>query len=144
MPDVTKSVLVPYSAQQMYDLVFKCEDYPAFLPWCGGGRILEQNGNTLSAELKIDFKGIKQSFSTENVNDPGRRIDMKLKDGPFKSLEGHWVFTPLAEDACRVDFNLQYHFSNGLLEKVIGPVFSYITSTFVDSFVKRAEAVYDQ
>lgn len=144
MPDVTKSVLVPYSAQQMYDLVFKCEDYPAFLPWCGGGRILEQNGNTLSAELKIDFKGIKQSFSTENVNDPGRRIDMRLKDGPFKSLEGHWIFTPLAEDACRVDFNLEYHFSNALLEKVVGPVFSYITSTFVDSFVKRAEAVYDK
>jgi ribosome-associated toxin RatA of RatAB toxin-antitoxin module len=143
MPDVTKSVLVPYSAQQMYDLVFKVEDYPAFLPWCGGGRILEQNGNELSAELKIDFKGIKQSFSTANTNDPGRRIDMRLKDGPFKSLQGHWVFTPLADDACRVDFRLEYHFSNAILEKVVGPVFSYITSTFVEAFVTRAEAVYE-
>jgi ribosome-associated toxin RatA of RatAB toxin-antitoxin module len=142
MPDVSKTVLVPYSAQQMYDLVVNCEDYPAFLPWCAGGRILEQKGERVSAELKIDFKGIKQSFSTENINVNGRRIDMTLKDGPFKSLQGHWLFTPLAEDACRVDFRLEYHFSSGLLEKVVGPVFAHITSTFVDAFVKRAEAIY--
>ena len=142
MPDVSKTVLVPYSAQQMYDLVVNCEDYPAFLPWCAGGRILEQKGERVSAELKIDFKGIKQSFSTENINVEGRRIDMTLKDGPFQSLQGHWLFTPLAEDACRVDFRLEYHFSSGLLEKVVGPVFAHITSTFVDAFVKRAEAIY--
>jgi ribosome-associated toxin RatA of RatAB toxin-antitoxin module len=133
---------VPYSAQRMYDLVVHCEDYPAFLPWCAGARILEQKGQRVSAELKIDFKGIKQSFSTENINEEGRRIDMTLKDGPFKSLQGHWLFTPLAEDACRVDFRLEYHFSSGLLEKVVGPVFAHITSTFVDAFVKRAEAIY--
>ncbi len=142
MSEVMKSVLVPYSARQMYDLVADCEAYPAFLPWCGGGRILEQNGNTVSAELRIDFKGIKQSFATRNETIPGERIDMKLLTGPFKSLEGHWVFTPLAEDACRVDFQLEYHFSSGLLEKVVGPVFAHITSTFVDAFVKRAEDVY--
>ena len=96
----------------------------------------------MSAELRIDFKGIKQSFATHNVNIPGERIDMKLLSGPFKSLEGHWVFTPLAEDACRVDFRLEYHFSSSLLEKMIGPVFSHITSTFVDAFVTRAESVY--
>ena len=142
MPAVKKTVLVPFSAQQMYDLVANCEDYPAFLPWCSGGRILEQNGDTLAAELKIDFRGIRQSFSTRNRNVPGSSIDMELLSGPFKSLQGHWHFTPLADDACRVDFELEYHFSSGLLEKVIGPVFSHITATFVDAFVKRAEAVY--
>ncbi len=142
MPAVKKTVLVPFSAQKMYDLVVNCEDYPAFLPWCAGGRILEQNGETLSAELKIDFRGIKQTFSTRNRNVPGTSIDMQLLSGPFKSLQGHWRFTPLADDACRVDFELEYHFSSSLLEKVIGPVFSHITSTFVDAFVKRAEAIY--
>jgi len=142
MPGVTKSVLVTHSARQMYDLVANCEEYPAFLPWCAGGRILEQKGDVVSAELKIDFKGIKQSFSTENVNIPGQSIDMKLLSGPFKSLEGHWRFTPLTEEACRVDFSLEYHFSNSLLEKVVGPVFSHITATFVDAFVKRAESKY--
>ena len=142
MSEVSKSVLVPFSARQMYDLVVNCEDYPDFLPWCGGGRILEKNGNAVSAELRIDFKGIQQTFATQNVNVPGERIDMKLLSGPFKSLEGHWVFAPLAEDACRVDFRLEYHFSSSLLEKMIGPVFSHITSTFVDAFVTRAESVY--
>jgi ribosome-associated toxin RatA of RatAB toxin-antitoxin module len=142
MPDVSKTVLVPYSARQMFDLVNNCEDYPAFLPWCAGGRILEQNGNALSAELLIDFKGIKQSFSTQNVNTPGERIEMRLLDGPFKSLEGLWVFTPLAENACKVEFRLEYHFKSGLLEKVVGPVFAHITSTFVEAFVTRAETIY--
>lgn len=142
MPEVTKTVLVPYSAQQMYDLVANCEDYPAFLPWCAGGRILEQKGNIVCAELKIDFKGIKHAFTTENTNQPGSRIDLRLKDGPFRHLEGHWLFTPLAEDACRIDFRLEYHFSSSLLEKVVGPVFGHIAATFVDAFVKRAENVY--
>ena len=109
MPGVTKSVLVPFSAQKMYDLVVNCEDYPAFLPWCAGGRILEQKGDELSAELKINFKGIQQSFSTRNRNVPGKSIEMALLSGPFKSLRGHWRFTALAEDACRVEFELEYH-----------------------------------
>ncbi|NBP26435.1 MAG: type II toxin-antitoxin system RatA family toxin [Betaproteobacteria bacterium] len=124
------------------DLVVNCEDYPAFLPWCAGGRILEQNGNELSAELQIDFKGIKQSFSTRNRNIPGSSIEMELLSGPFKSLRGNWRFTALAEDACRVEFELEYHFASSLLEKIVGPVFSHITATFVDAFVQRAEARY--
>lgn len=142
MPDVSKTVLVPFSAKQMYDLVAKCEDYPAFLPWCAGGRILDQKDNIVSAELEIDFKGIKQSFSTRNVNVPGECIEMRLLSGPFRSLEGRWRFIALSEEACKVEFRLDYHFSSGLLEKVIGPVFAHITATFVDSFVARAEAVY--
>jgi ribosome-associated toxin RatA of RatAB toxin-antitoxin module len=126
----------------MYDLVVNCEDYPAFLPWCAGGRILEQNGNELSAELQIDFKGIKQSFSTRNRNIPGSSIEMELLSGPFKSLRGNWRFTALAEDACRVEFELEYHFASSLLEKIVGPVFSHITATFVDAFVQRAETRY--
>ena len=144
MPAVSKTVLVPHSAQQMYELVAKVEDYPAFLPWCAGGRILEQKGEQVFAELKIDFKGIKQSFSTDNVNVPGERIDMRLREGPFKSLEGHWRFSALSDEACRVDFSLEYHFSNAILEKVVGPVFGHIAATFVDAFVQRAEAVYGE
>jgi ribosome-associated toxin RatA of RatAB toxin-antitoxin module len=141
MPEVTKTVLVPYSAQEMYDLVAKIEDYPAFLPWCSGAQILERKPSGVSARLNIDFKGIKQSFATENENQPGSRIDIRLKDGPFKALQGHWVFTSLAPEACRVDFRLEYHFSSGLLEKVVGPVFGHIAATFVDAFVKRAESL---
>jgi len=142
MPEVTKTVLVPYSAQEMYGLVAGIEDYPAFLPWCSGAKILEREGDRVSARLDIDFKGIKQSFSTENENVPGQRIDLRLKEGPFRSLQGHWVFTSLADEACRVDFRLEYHFSSSLLEKVIGPVFGHIAATFIDAFVRRAESLH--
>jgi ribosome-associated toxin RatA of RatAB toxin-antitoxin module len=140
MPQVTKTVLVPFSAQEMYGLVAGIEDYPAFLPWCAGAQILERKEDGVSARLEIDFKGIKQSFATENTNQQGQRIDMRLKEGPFRSLQGHWRFTPLADDACRIDFELEYHFSSALLEKVIGPVFGHIAATFVDAFVRRAES----
>lgn len=139
MPEVTKTVLVPYSAKEMYELVANIEDYPLFLPWCSGAQILERKTDGVSARLNIDFKGIKQSFSTENRNTPESRIDMQLKEGPFRALQGQWLFTALAEDACRIDFRLEYHFSSAILEKVVGPVFGHIAATFVDAFVKRAE-----
>lgn len=142
MPEVTKTVLVPYSAKEMYELVANIEDYPAFLPWCSGAQILERKGDGVSARLNIDFKGIKQSFATENRNTPESRIDMQLKEGPFRALQGQWLFTALAEDACRIDFRLEYHFASAILEKVVGPVFGHIAATFVDAFVRRAEDLH--
>jgi len=69
-------------------------------------------------------------------------MDLKLRDGPFDHLAGHWRFTPLGDTACKIEFRLQYEFSSQLLEKALGPVFHHITNTFVDSFVKRAQKVY--
>ncbi|MNY58012.1 Persistence and stress-resistance toxin PasT [compost metagenome] len=70
------------------------------------------------------------------------RIDMTFADGPFKTFNGSWRFTPLRADACKIEFHLHYEFSSFILEKIIGPVFSMIANTFVDAFVKRAEVVY--
>ena len=67
---------------------------------------------------------------------------MRLIEGPFRVLDGEWRFTPLREDACKIDFRLHYEFSSKLLEMLVGPVFSYIANTMVDAFVKRAEKVY--
>lgn len=143
MREVVKSVLVPYSSQEMYQLVADVESYPSFLPWCGGASVRPSDGDGMVlAEVQIQFKGIGQSFTTRNQNQPFSRIDMALHDGPFRSLEGHWTFQPLGETACKVAFRLNYQFSSGLLERLIGPVFEHITSTFVDAFVKRAEALY--
>ena len=69
-------------------------------------------------------------------------MKMSLVEGPFKHLEGTWVFKPLREDACKIDFELHYEFSSRLLENLIGPVFNMIANSFVESFRKRAEAVY--
>ncbi|MBP8277763.1 MAG: type II toxin-antitoxin system RatA family toxin, partial [Propionivibrio sp.] len=81
-------------------------------------------------------------FTTENAKEIPFSMGMKLVDGPFRRLEGGWRFKPLAEHACKVEFHLSYEFSSKLFEKIIGPVFSQITGTFVEAFVKRANQVY--
>ena len=141
---VEKSVLIEYPAAQMYALVEDVAAYPAFLPWCGGTEILRKEGNITRAAIIIDFRGIKQRFSTENRADPPQSIDMTLVDGPFRQLDGTWRFKPLGENACKIEFRLHYEFSSKLLEKIVGPVFHYIASTFVEAFVKRARQIYGQ
>ncbi len=104
---------------------------------------MQQRGeNELVATLSIHFHGVRQSFTTNNVNTRPTSINMALIDGPFRHLDGAWTFKPLRADACKIDFDLSYEFSSKLLEKLIGPVFNMIANSFVDSFCKRAEAVY--
>jgi len=126
----------------MFALVDRVEDYPKFLPWCGGVEVKEREENRLVATLSINYHGIKQSFTTENTNSPPELMKMRLLEGPFKHLDGTWVFKPLRADACKIEFDLRYEFASRILEQVIGPVFNIIATSFVDSFCKRAEAVY--
>ncbi|RJF95416.1 type II toxin-antitoxin system RatA family toxin [Noviherbaspirillum saxi] len=142
MAVVHKSVLLGYSAEQMFALVDNIEDYPKFLPWCGGTDVRQREGNKVVAMLHINYHGVKQSFSTENTNVPPTSINMVLIEGPFKHLHGTWNFKPLRADACKIDFELHYEFSSRMLEQIIGPVFNMIAGSFVDSFCKRAESVY--
>jgi ribosome-associated toxin RatA of RatAB toxin-antitoxin module len=142
MAQVEKTVLVGHSAQRMFDLVDMVERYPEFLPWCGGIDLIRRDEAVTVATLHIDYHHIKQNFTTENHKTYPSMMDIKLKDGPFRHLEGVWRFIPLSNDACKIDFQLNYEFSNAFLEKLISPVFSHIANTFVDAFVERAEQVY--
>ena len=137
-----KTVLVAYSAEQMFNLVDGVEAYPQFMPWCGGSSVNKLNEATVHATVQINYHHIKQSFTTENVRTPPHQIDIALLDGPFKHLDGCWRFIPLSPSACKIEFRLHYEFSNKLLEKMVGPVFHYIANSFVDAFIHRAEKVY--
>ena len=139
---VEKTVLVAYSAEQMFNLVDGVEAYPQFMPWCGGSSVNKLNEATVHATVQINYHHIKQSFTTENVRTPPHQIDIALLDGPFKHLDGCWRFIPLSPSACKIEFRLHYEFSNKLLEKMVGPVFHYIANSFVDAFIHRAEKVY--
>jgi ribosome-associated toxin RatA of RatAB toxin-antitoxin module len=141
MQCVKKSVLVPHSAQAMYTLVDRVEDYPRFLPWCAGATVLESHPGGKTARLDVDYHGVKAHWTTANANTPGERIVVTLRDGPFKHLHGEWRFIALAEKACKVEFDLAYEFSSIVLERVVGPVFGHIANSFIDAFVRRAEAV---
>lgn len=142
MAVVEKSVLIEHTAGQMFDLVDGVENYPAFLPWCGGTELLERSESKTAARLHINYHGLKASFATENAKEAGRWMTIQLREGPFRQMDGLWRFTPLGDSACKVEFRLHYEFSNRLLEKALGPVFHHIANTFVDSFVKRAHHLY--
>ena len=145
MKTVQKSVLIWYTAQEMFALVTDVPSYPQFLPWCDHSRVLEQGDSSMLAEVGIAFAGIKQTFTTRNQHVPGRRVDLKLVSGPFSNLDGSWTFTPVGggtQRACKVDLELRYGFQNLALSALVGPVFDRIAGSLVDAFVKRAEQVY--
>jgi len=144
MKRILHSVLVPYSAQEMYALVDHIERYPEFLPWCAGARVTPQAEGAKRARLDIDYHGIRAHFTTSNVNSAGASIVVTLVDGPFRHLHGEWRFRELAEVASKVELELAYEFASGLLERAVGPVFDHIASTFVEAFVRRAGAVYGE
>lgn len=142
MTGVSRSALVPFSAGQMFDLVEGVEQYPRFLPWCSGTAVSYRDSLITRATININYRGIKQSFSTENRKQPPELMSIRLVEGPFHALDGEWRFTSLGTDACRIDFRLNYEFSSTLLEKLVGPVFGHIAGTMVDAFLKRADSVY--
>jgi ribosome-associated toxin RatA of RatAB toxin-antitoxin module len=142
MAEVTKSVLVEYSPEQMFSLVDAVERYPEFLPWCGGASVAHRDEQITLATITINYHGVKQSFTTENRKEAGRLMQMKLVEGPFKTLDGVWKFVPLSQVGCKVEFRLHYEFSSKLLERLVGRVFNSIANTFVEAFVRRARAVY--
>lgn len=142
MAMVEKSVLIERSAQQMFTLVDRVEDYPAFLPWCSQSRVEFRDEKKTVATLYITYFSVKSHFTTENHKDAPLKMNITLVDGPFRRLEGYWHFKPLAENACKIEFQLSYEFSSKIFEKIIGPAFSQIADTFVDAFVRRADTVY--
>lgn len=142
MAQVKKTVLIHHSAAEMFLLVDDVLKYPEFLPWCGGVDLLSQNDETTIATLHIAYHGIRQNFTTENTKKFPESMSIELQDGPFKHLDGHWQFHALNEEACKIEFSLNYEFANAFLEKIIAPVFSHIANTFVDGFVVRADKIY--
>ena len=146
MKTVHKSVLLWYSAEEMFALVTDVAHYPAFLPWCDQASVLSEDANGMTAKVGISFAGIKQAFSTRNRHVANREVAMELVDGPFSQLDGLWTFTPLGEGqrACKVEFTLRYSFANRALAALVGPVFDKIAGSMVEAFVKRATQVYGE
>jgi len=139
---VSKSVLVPYANTEMFALVSGIESYPQFLPWCAGAHVLDATPESTTARLDVDYAGVRTHWTTINTHRAPDEISIALADGPFRVLDGRWRFTSLAPRASKVALDLRYEFATRALERVVGPVFGRIASSFIDAFVKRAEAVY--
>ncbi|ALP42897.1 SRPBCC family protein [Aeromonas schubertii] len=142
MPRINRSALVMFSAEQMFSLVNDVHAYPQFLPGCVGSRVHEHGDDYMTASVEVAKGGIAKTFTTRNALEHNRRISMQLVDGPFSKLVGWWTFTPLDVDACKVEFELEFEFSNRLVEMAFGKVFRDLVSAMVSAFTTRAKEVY--
>lgn len=142
MAQVKKTVIINHSAGEMFLLVDDVLKYPEFLPWCGGVDLIHQDDQSTTATLHIAYHGLHQNFTTQNSKTFPSLMTIQLKDGPFKHMDGVWQFTALNDEACKIEFSLNYEFANQFLEKIIAPVFNRIANTFVDGFVVRADKIY--
>lgn len=144
MPTVHRSIIVPYAAWQMYDLVNHIELYEHFIPWCESSVVHNRSHEIVRASLCLAKGGIRKSFTTENTMVPNQEINLALVDGPFKQLVGRWHFVPLAEHACKVVLDMEFEFTNKVLAYAFGPLFSQVANKLVDIFAKRAKTIYGE
>jgi len=142
MHRIERSVLVPYSAERMFRLVERVDDYPEFLPWCPASRARPLPDGSLEATIEIAYRGVRTRFTTRNVSDYPQAIRLTLVDGPFRRLTGEWRFLELPQQACKVSLHLQYQFAAGVLGRLIAPVFESIAGSLIDAFARRAESLY--
>jgi ribosome-associated toxin RatA of RatAB toxin-antitoxin module len=139
MRDVTRSALVARPPALLYQLVEQVERYPEFVPGCSAAQVLERGEHQMLARLVVRRGLLRTEFTTRNVLDPGRSVHMQLVEGPFRVLEGHWSFTPVASNGCRIEFALRFEFSNALKSALFDPLFEETAGSLVRAFATRAQ-----
>ncbi|AIN47490.1 ubiquinone-binding protein [Candidatus Palibaumannia cicadellinicola] len=142
MPLITRSVIVPYSAEQMFALVNNISAYSEFIPGCIASRVLTQHGSELTAEMNVSKAGISKSFTTHNIMNKNKSIIMDLVEGPFSSFAGDWRFIPLSDDVSQVELHLNFEFKNKLIDMALGKIFKEMANGMVMAFTRRAKEVY--
>ena len=144
MPEINKTLLVPYSAKQMYDVVNNVQEYPEFLPWCEDTIIKERGETNQVASILLVWSGLRKKFTTRNTMTPGKEIILELEDGPFSEFLGDWKFEDLGDLGSKVTFKLNFKFSTGILDLAFNKVFTNISKDMVDAFYNRAKHVYGE
>ena len=142
MPTHAEKRALPYSPEQLYDLVADIERYPKFLPWCRAARITKRDGDTLYADMVIGFKMFRERFSTKVTLDRPRRIDVHYLTGPMHHLDNHWKFVEQADGTCVIDFYVDFEFRSPLMRRLIGLLFNEAVRRMVGAFETRAHAIY--
>jgi ribosome-associated toxin RatA of RatAB toxin-antitoxin module len=137
-----REAIVPYTPNEMFTLVNAVEDYHTFLPWCSASRVIARGKDELRASVTISKGALRKSFTTHNLMQQDKMIEMRLVDGPFKHLHGFWRFEPMGEGGCKVSLDLEFQFASKLIELAVGPVFTTIAGEMVQAFQRRAEVVY--
>ncbi len=133
--------MLPYSPEQMFDLVADVGKYPKFLPWCAGARVRTHTDTQLVADLTIGFGPFRESFTSRVELDRPRQVQVKYENGPFRYLNNQWTFEPNPK-GCNVKFYVDFEFKSRMLQAAIGVVFNNAVKLMVNAFLKRAREVY--
>ena len=142
MPQITRTALVPYSAEQMYQLVNDVKSYPDFLPGCTGSRVIDASPDQMTAAVDVSKAGISKTFTTRNTLDKqSKHFDASCR-WAIQVIDGGWKFTPLSAEACRIEFQLDFEFTNKLIELAFGRIFKELAGNMVQAFTVRAKEVY--
>jgi coenzyme Q-binding protein COQ10 len=142
MPTHAERRRLPYSAEQLFDLVADIERYPEFLPWCVGARVRERKANLIVADLLIGYRMVRERFTSRVILDRARRIDVSYSEGPFRYLNNHWLFEPQGDGSCVLDFYVDFEFRSRMLQKVIELLFNEAVKRMVAAFEGRARRLY--
>jgi coenzyme Q-binding protein COQ10 len=142
MPTHAEKRHLPFTPQQMFDLVADIERYPEFLPWCVGTRIRSRDGDKILADMIIGYKMFRERFTSHVTLTGPERIDVTYSEGPFKYLTNHWIFEPRADGTCLIDFYVDFEFRSRVLQRLIGTVFDRAVRIMVRAFEERATKIY--
>lgn len=143
MPTHAERLVVPYTREQIFDLIADVERYPEFLPWCVAARIRQRPApNILVADLVIGYKVFRERFTSHVQLNRPERIDVRYYEGPFRYLNNHWNLEPRGESECVIDFYVDFEFKSRVLQKVIQTLFNEAVQRMVGAFEQRAEALY--
>lgn len=141
MPTHAEKRVLPYTDEQLFDMVADVRRYPEFLPWCVGARIVSRTESELVADLTIGFKIFRETFRSHVTLERPHHVHVRYLTGPFRYLNNHWRFRPAA-NGTEVDFFVDFEFKSRLLQALIGTVFNEAVRLMVRSFERRATILY--
>lgn len=142
MPGIRETRRMPFSAEQMFDLVADVARYPEFLPWVVGTRIREETDSEIVADLLVGFKALRETFTSRVEKDCPRTIKVHYLDGPMRDLDNEWQFSPTDDGGCEVEFSVQFTFRSQIFEMLAGQYFDRAFRKMVSAFEARAEELY--
>ena len=142
MAQIRELRTLPYSAEQMYDLVADVSRYAEFLPWVAATRVRSDDGHEMIADMLVGFKNLREKFTSRVEKIRPERVQVHYVDGPMRDLDNVWLFRPIDDHACEVDFSVSFSFRNALFEKLAGQYVDRAFRKMVAAFETRAEALY--
>ena len=142
MPGIRETRRLPYSCEQMFDLVADVAKYPEFLPWVVATRIRSDSESEMTADMLVGFKAIREKFTSRVIKKRPDHIEVFYVDGPLKDLDNDWNFRCLPDGGCEIDFCVEFTFRNAVFERLAGQYFDRAFRKMVEAFEKRADDLY--